>query len=172
MGTLKPNRLGREHVEQLANAGALDTRSLAPSGDTTLEVCELQPLAAAVPRMDYVPRWCLHVKLVVGEEVESDRTIVKCADARCQELGECYGFHGGDGRRFGARDTVPLIDVLYRHVECLRMEGLASGEDALWLRPQWNFVGLGDLLDTIAAVSLLVVEGGTLWAGIHDCSTA
>ena len=53
------------------------------------------------------------------------------------------------------------------------MEGLARSEDTLWLGPWWNLVaGLGDLLDAITAVRSLVVEGGTLRAGVHDCSTA
>lgn len=62
---------------------------------------------------------------------------------------------------------------MYHHVKCLWMEGLARSEDTLWLGPWWNLVaGLGDLLDAITAVRSLVVEGGTLRAGVHDCSTA
>ena len=141
-------------------------------GGTTLEVCEPQPPITAVLGMEYVPGWCLHVKLIVGKEAESDCAIVKSVDARRQELGKCHGFHGNDGRRLGARDTVLLIDVLYRHIECLQMEGLAGSEYALRLRPWRNLVGLGDLLDAITTVSLLVVEGGTLWPGIHDRLTA
>ena len=140
-------------------------------GGTTLEVCEPQPPITAVLGMEYVPGQCLCVKLIVGKEVETDCAIVESVDARCQEFGECHGFHGGDGRRLGAGDTVLLVDVLYHHIECLQMEGLAGSEYALRLRPWWNLVSLGDLLDAITTVSLLVVEGGTLWPGIHDCST-
>ena len=60
-------------------------------------------------------------------------------------------------------DAVALVDVLYRHVKRLWMEGLARGEDTLRLGPWWNLVaGLGDLPDTVTAVGPVVVEGGAL----------
>ena len=68
----------------------------------------------------------------------------------------------------GARDAVPLVDILYRHVKRLWMEGLACSEYTLWL-PWWNLLaGLGDLRDTVTTISLLVVEGGTLQARVRD----
>ena len=105
------------------------------SGGTTLEVCEPQPSITAVLGVEYVSSRCLHVKLVVSEEAKSDCTIVESVDVRCQELGKCHSFHGGEGRRLSARDTVQFIDILYHHIECLWMEGLASSEYALRLRP-------------------------------------
>ena len=47
------------------------------------------------------------------------------------------------------------------------MEGLASGEDAVWLRPWWDLLVLGDLFDTVAAVTPLVIKGRAFRAGVH-----
>ena len=64
------------------------TRAWSPSVDAALEVGESKPLTTAVLGMDDVSRWRRCAELVVSEEVESDRAIIKRTNARRQELDE------------------------------------------------------------------------------------
>ena len=71
-----------------------------------LEVCKAQPLSAVVLGAENVTAWRFCVKLVVGEETESDHVVVERADARSKKPDEGHCLHGGGGSRLGAGHAV------------------------------------------------------------------
>ena len=133
-----------------------------------VEVLHSKVPGAAVHGQQCIRRRTVDLQLLVqleehGARLERCRPIKQHPDEGF--LLECRAFT----RRSKENLLVYLLD---RFEKGARMEVLALGEYARWLRPGGRWLVLGHLLGSISAKAPPVIVPRVLWSGVHDCLAA